>query len=139
MHIASSAVFSVLVVAMMVLSAVAYRGWFRVYAVATVAVVMAFGMASAVAIQGIDENDTPWAGAFERINAYAYFAWLVVLAVVVIRDELNASRVRPESREARPGVPEGSCRAHAVAAPENDEGPGHAVSLAAMADLSSRC
>jgi hypothetical protein len=31
-------------------------------------------MASAFAIQGIEQNDTPWAGGFERINAYAYFA-----------------------------------------------------------------
>ncbi len=100
MHIASSMVFSVIVVAMMVLSAVAYRGWFRVYALATAAVVMGFGMASAVAIQGIDENDTPWAGAFERINAYAYFAWLAVLAVMVIRHELSGSRESDEAREA---------------------------------------
>jgi len=92
MHIASSAVFSVLVVAMMVLSAVAYRGWFRAYAVATVAVVMGFGMASAVAMQGIEQNDTPWAGAFERINAYAYFAWLAVLALMVVRHELPRGR-----------------------------------------------
>ena len=91
MHIASSTIFSVIVVAMMVLSAVAYRGWFRVYALATVVVVMGFGMASAVAIQGIEEDDTPWAGAFERINAYAYFAWLVVLALVVIRHEARGS------------------------------------------------
>ena len=105
MHIASSTVFSVIVVATMVLSAVADRGWFRLYALATVAVVMGFGMASAVAIQGIEENDTPWAGAFERINAYAYFAWLVVLALVVIRHDLGGSRARRRPRETRPGVP----------------------------------
>ena len=28
---------------------------------------------------------TPWAGGFERINAYTYFAWIVVLAVVTLR------------------------------------------------------
>jgi hypothetical protein len=27
---------------------------------------------------------TPWAGVFERINAYVLMAWLVVLAVTVI-------------------------------------------------------
>jgi hypothetical protein len=89
MHITLSAAFSVLVVAMMVLSAVAYRGWFRAYAIATVAVVTGFGMASGLAIQGIEENDTPWVGAFERVNAYAYFAWLAVLALMVIRHELS--------------------------------------------------
>jgi ABC-type transport system involved in cytochrome c biogenesis permease subunit len=46
------------------------------------------------AIRGIEENHTPWAGGFERINAYAYFAWLVVLAVTVTRRSLN--QVPPE-------------------------------------------
>jgi hypothetical protein len=54
-------------------------------------------MASAFAIQGIDQNDTPWAGGFERINAYAYFAWLIVLAVTIMRREASASRSRGES------------------------------------------
>jgi hypothetical membrane protein len=92
MHIILSAVFSVLVVAAMALSAVAYKGWFRFYALATIAVVVGFGMAASFAIQGIEQNDTPWAGGFERINAYAYFAWLVVLAVTVMRREAPATR-----------------------------------------------
>jgi hypothetical membrane protein len=96
MHIVLSAVFSVLVIAAMALSAVAYPGWFRLYALATIAVVVGFGMASAFAIQGIEQNDTPWAGGFERINAYAYFAWLVVLAVTVMRREVPATRFSGE-------------------------------------------
>jgi len=101
MHIILSAVFSVLVVAAMALSAVAYRGWFRLYAFATIAVVVGFGMAASFAIQGIEQNDTPWAGGFERINAYAYFAWLMVLAVTVMRREVPARdhAVRVASRE----------------------------------------
>ena len=79
-------------IAAMALSAVAYRGWFRLYAIATIAVVVGFGMASAFAMGGIARNDTPWVGGFERINAYTYFAWLVVLAVTVMRRELPATR-----------------------------------------------
>lgn len=93
MHIALSAAFSLIVVAMMIFSAVAYQGWFRFYAFTTVVVVVGFGMASSIAIRGIEQDDTPWAGAFERINAYAYFAWLVTLAVVVLRHELVPSRL----------------------------------------------
>ena len=93
MHIALSGVFSVIVVAMMVLSAAAYPGWFRLYSLATVAVVIGFGMAASFAIRGIEQNDTPWAGGFERINAYAYFAWLVALAITVLRRELPPLRV----------------------------------------------
>jgi hypothetical protein len=38
-----------------------------------------------MAIAGIDQNVTPGAEAFERINAYSYFAWPIVLAVTVHR------------------------------------------------------
>jgi hypothetical protein len=97
MHIIlSAAVFSALVITAMALSAVAYRGWFRIYALATIAVVVGFGMASGFAIRGIEQNDTPWAAGFERINAYAYFAWLIVLAVTVMRREVPATRSAAE-------------------------------------------
>jgi hypothetical protein len=85
MHIILSAVFSLFVVVAMGLSAVAFRGPFRLYTIATVLVVIGFGAAASFAIQGIEQNMTPWAGAFERINAYAYFAWLVVLTLTVMR------------------------------------------------------
>jgi len=68
-------------------------------------VVAGFGMASSLAMRGIEQNDTPWAGGFERINAYAYFAWLVVLAVMVIRHELGSSQTRGELGGSRPEVP----------------------------------
>jgi hypothetical membrane protein len=105
MHITLSVVFSLLVVAMMILSAVAYPGWFRLYALATTVVVIGFGMASSLAMRGIDRNDTPWAGSFERTNAYAYFAWLVVLAVMVIRHELGPSPSGDKLSGPRPEVP----------------------------------
>ena len=105
MHITLTMVFSVLVVAMMVLSAVAYRGWFRLYTVTTLLTVAAFGGAASFAIRGIDQNDTPWAGGFERINAYAYFAWLVMLAVTVVRRDLSSSRPSIERADARRSVP----------------------------------
>ncbi|HEX6757650.1 MAG TPA: hypothetical protein VF086_04430 [Propionibacteriaceae bacterium] len=50
MHASLSALFSVLVIAAMALSAVAYRGWFRLYSLATIAVVVGFGMATSFAI-----------------------------------------------------------------------------------------
>jgi hypothetical protein len=38
-------------------------------------------MAASFAMHGIQLKDTPWVGGFERINTYAYFRWLAVLAV----------------------------------------------------------
>jgi hypothetical membrane protein len=87
------------------LSAAAYRGWFRIYAIASLAAMIVFGIASGIAIQGIEQNDTPWAGAFERVNAYVLAAWFVVLAVTVMRRSrdqityeegvIDAPRTRP--------------------------------------------
>ena len=96
MHITMSGVFSVVVVAVMAVSAAAYRGWVRLYSLVTIALVVGFGMASVGAIRGIEQNDTPWAGAFERINAYAYFTWLVVLAITVVREDRGVRRASPE-------------------------------------------
>ncbi|HEX3284085.1 MAG TPA: DUF998 domain-containing protein [Mycobacterium sp.] len=105
MHMVLSNVFSLFVFMAMVLSAVAYRGWFRLYTIATLLVIIGFGGAAWSAIQGIGENRTPWAGGFERINAYAYFAWIIVLALTMIRRSLSQSETdavaaAPE-REAR--------------------------------------
>ncbi len=85
MHASLSVVFSLIVFAAIGFSAVAYRGWFRAYAIATLPILIVFGAASSVAIRGLAQNATPWAGAFERINAYAYFGWIVVLAVTIQR------------------------------------------------------
>jgi hypothetical protein len=50
---------------------------------------MAFGIASGIAIRSIEQIDTSCAGAFERINAYVLMAWFVVLAVTMMRRSLN--------------------------------------------------
>jgi hypothetical protein len=92
MHAMLSLTFSLIVFAAVVLSAVAFSGWFRLYAIATIPVLVGFGAASSVAIQGMAQNSTPWAGAFERINAYAYFAWLIVLAVIMTRRSVQRGR-----------------------------------------------
>lgn len=97
LHIALSVLFSLFVTVAIVASAVAYRGLFRVYASATLLVIIGFGAAASSAIQGIEEDDTPWAGGFERINAYAYFAWIVVLAATMLHHAH-----RPTDRTAPP-------------------------------------
>jgi hypothetical protein len=91
MHQLFTGLFLLLVVPAIVAAAVAYRGWFRIYSIATLVVLMAFGAAASFAIGGIEEDSTAWAGGFERVNAYAYLAWLVVLAVTVMRRSLGSA------------------------------------------------
>lgn len=86
MHGALTAVFSVFVLLALLLAAVGYRGWFRLYSIGTVLVLVGFGVLSSLAIPNVAKNlPTPWMGAFERLNAYAYLGWLVVLAMILIR------------------------------------------------------
>jgi hypothetical membrane protein len=90
MHIILTGVFSLFVFVAVVLAAVAYRGWFRLYSIGTLLALIGFGGLASIAMRGIEENlPTPWVGGFERINAYAYLAWLVLLAVTVMRRALH--------------------------------------------------
>ena len=97
MHITGTIVWSLLIAVAVVLSAVAYRGPFRTYAIATLLVLMGFGAAASIAMKGLEQNTTPLAGAFERINAYAYFAWVIVLAMTWVRHHVGASRAQPRT------------------------------------------
>lgn len=126
MHASLSVAFSLVVFVAMALSAVASAGWFRLYSIATLAVLIGFGAASSVAIQGLEQNSTPWAGGFERINAYAYFAWLVVLAVIVMRQYRDSERsgstggCRPALHVCAHGVVRGTEHREAVARSSSD-------------------
>jgi hypothetical protein len=101
MHALLSLTFSLIVITAVALSAVAFKGWFRLCSIVTIPVLVGFGAASSVAIEGIARNSTPWAGAFERVNAYAYFAWLILLAVAVTRRAMGRRHSDVETEHTR--------------------------------------
>ena len=101
MHETLTFVWLPIIVVTVALSAIAYRGWFRLYSVATLLTMTGFGITSGIAIGGLEQNDTPWAGVFESINAYALMAWFVVLAVTVMRRSL-ARPARSQMTKGRP-------------------------------------
>jgi hypothetical protein len=55
-HASLSLAFGLVVFVGVALSAVAYSGWFWLYAIATILIFVGFGAASSVAIQGIEQN-----------------------------------------------------------------------------------
>jgi hypothetical protein len=86
LHQVITASWAFAIFAAVALGAVAYRGWFRLYSLATLVVLPVFGWLAA----NLDEARaadlaTPWMGFFERVNAYTLFAWMVVLAVILLR------------------------------------------------------
>ena len=97
MHGLLSGVWGIVTSACIVLAAIAYRGWFRVYSIVTVVVLIGFSVASSIAIGGIEQDDTAWAGVFERISAYGLMVWLVAFAVMVVRRSLSGSTPQSQS------------------------------------------
>ena len=96
MHQVLTMAFGLFVFGAVAASAVAIRGWFRLYAIASLVVIMLFaGLTGPLMSELANNQPTPWLGAFERINAYTTFAWMVVLAVVLIRRTVGDSTPDP--------------------------------------------
>ena len=83
------------VLAVTVLGAVALRGRFRAYTLATI------GFSTLLAIVGfwyvpafIAHRPTPWMGAAERASQYATNLWYAVLAVMLLRRQRGAAGLR---------------------------------------------
>jgi hypothetical protein len=74
--------------AAVVLGAVAFRGWFRVYTVATIVCTYVFAIIGLSKVPAFIANQpTPWMGAFERAGQYATNLWYAVLAVMLLREQ----------------------------------------------------
>jgi uncharacterized protein DUF998 len=75
--------------AAVILGAVAFRGWFRVYTGATIVFTSVLAMLSFSYVSAIIANQpTPWMGATERASQYAMNLWYAVLAVVLLRQRV---------------------------------------------------
>ena len=67
-------------------AAAAFGTRFRLYSLATLAILAAFGAMTFLDAPGIAANlPTPWIGVWERINVGAFLLWVVVLAVTLLR------------------------------------------------------
>ncbi|MDH4255922.1 MAG: DUF998 domain-containing protein [Gammaproteobacteria bacterium] len=88
LHLAEGAVAMLAVLAIMGFAACALGSRFRLYTIATVLVVLAFGAWSAVDAPRLDAGlATPWLGVRERIFWYAYHLWFAVLAIRLLRPD----------------------------------------------------
>ncbi len=80
--------------------AAAFGGRFRVYSVASLAILLAFGALTFRDAPGVEANlPTPWIGVWERINIGVFLLWVIVLAVILLR--LRGTEIAAD----RPGAP----------------------------------
>ena len=89
LHIVWTAVSNLLTLVAMGLAAAVFGKRFRSYSVATMVLLLAFGILASLDAPRMQANlPTPLIGVWERVNVGAWMLWLVVLAVVLLRRPL---------------------------------------------------
>jgi hypothetical protein len=86
MHVALGAVTVFLMFLAIGFGARAFGKRFRLYSIASIVVLLAFGMLTFLDAPRLEANlPTPWIGLWERINISAFLLWVVALAIVLWR------------------------------------------------------
>src|SRR6185503_14229794 len=88
MHI----VFTMITIPLMLLAmgfgAAAFGKRFRIYSIATILVLLAFGVLTGLDSPGVQTNSpTPLLGVWERILIGVYLVWVVVLSIILLQRE----------------------------------------------------
>ena len=86
LHIAWTFATVLLMMLAMGFGAAAFGKRFRLYSIATMVILMAFGGLTSTSAPGVSANlPTPWIGVWERINIGVFLLWVVVLAITLLR------------------------------------------------------
>jgi len=87
LHLTWAAISVLFMLLAMGFGAAAFGKRFRVYSIATMVTLAAFGMLTSLDAPRVSANlPTPWAGVRERLNIGVFLLWVVVLAVRLLRD-----------------------------------------------------
>ena len=88
LHIVFTVIWTILIVAAICFSAAAFGKRFKIYAIATLAAMLVFGILTSLGAGNIQNNlPTPLIGLWERLNIGAFLLWLALLAVVSMTSE----------------------------------------------------
>jgi len=90
MHIILSIVTVLLLLLIIGVGATAFGKRFRLYSIMTILVLVVFGVLTGLAGPRVAADlPTPWVGIYERINIYSYMLWVLVLAIVLLRAQVE--------------------------------------------------
>lgn len=94
LHIVWTAANGVLTIIAMVLGGAAFGRGFRIYSIASIAVVLAAGVVTSRSASALEADlPTPWMGVWERVNIAAWLLWVAVLSVMLLRRTARETRV----------------------------------------------
>jgi Protein of unknown function (DUF998) len=100
MHLVLAAVTVLLMTTAMGFGAAAFGKRFRVYSIATILILLVFGILTGLDAPGVKANlPTPWAGVWERINIGVFLLWIIVLAIVLLRKQKNAGLLKATTND----------------------------------------
>ena len=86
LHIVFAGVTSLLFVLSIGFGAAALGKRFRLYSIATIVILITFGILTGLNAPGLQANlPTPMMGVWERINIGVYMLWVIVLAIILLR------------------------------------------------------
>jgi hypothetical protein len=90
LHIALTGVMVLFIMASLGIGASMAGWWFRLYTVATLLVLVVFGVLTSLASSGLAIGEpTPWIGITERIDIGAFLLWVIVLATSLWRVQVS--------------------------------------------------
>jgi hypothetical protein len=70
-----------------IMSAKAFGGWFRVFSIVIILIFLVCGTLAGMDGAKIAENQpTPYAGMWERINIFSYFVWVIALSIKLLHN-----------------------------------------------------
>jgi hypothetical protein len=96
LHIVWTIVTSVFFMVALGFGATALGRRFRIYSLATMAIVFACGAWTGTYAPAMQANmPTPWVGVWERINTNVFMLWVVVVAIMLLRIGKSRDRVYP--------------------------------------------
>ena len=76
------------------LGVAAFRNWFRFYSIGTILILIVPGILAFLYVPEVGGNQpTPWLGLTERISIYGNTVWQLVLAIVLLREEIARSDI----------------------------------------------
>jgi hypothetical protein len=107
LHLVWAAVTGIFFVLIVGFGAAALGKRFRLYSIATMMIVLGCGAVTGTYASDVQADlPTPWVGAWERISIATFMAWIVVLAITLLRDPRGmAPSVRATSREKARALP----------------------------------
>ena len=105
MHVVLASATVLLMFVAIGLAASVFGKRFRLYSIASIVVLAAFGALTFWDAPRVQANlPTPWIGLWERINISVFLLWVVVLAIVLLRREERAAEIGRVAASAPPRV-----------------------------------